>query len=59
MMNYCITFDLILKLDNHVSDNTCVRVQNELKKAVFRLPEKWRKNAITLASYSIKRIGSI
>ena len=36
-----------------------VRVKNELKKAVFRLPGKWRKSATTLASYSIKRIGSI
>ena len=34
-----------------------VRVQNDLKKAVFGLPWKWRKNAITLASCLIKKMS--
>ena len=36
-----------------------VGVQNGLKKAVFRLLGKWRKNALTLAPYWTKKIWAI
>ena len=39
--------------------NMSVRVQNGLKKAVFRFPGKWHQNALTLALYLMKKIGAI
>ena len=55
-----MTFELISRVGHSCwGQNIGVRIQNGVQTAAFRLPGKWRKNALTLALYLTKTFWAI